>query len=77
MDLKRISSVEEECISLYIVSQSKIISNLSIILFRETYGYSFVGINQSNEPIELTVDAAKLSKDMLYLPSAGKYSKII
>jgi len=32
------------------------------IIFSETYSYSYVGINLSNSPIEVTVDAAKYSK---------------
>lgn len=46
-------------------------------VFREAYSYSYVALNQSDEPIEITLDAKKESKDMEFLPRSGKVSKII
>lgn len=44
--------------------------------FRETYSYSFVGINISTNPIELSIDGND-SKDMLHVPSSGRVTKTI
>jgi len=43
----------------------------------DTYAYSYSAINTSDSPIEITINAADQSKNMLYLPSKGIVTKVI
>ncbi len=73
-DLRKISLTEETLIKQFIAFQSKF---FDCYIFSETYSYSYVAINQSDSPLEITVDASTNSKDMVYLPKSGIVTKVI
>lgn len=77
MVLRKISSQEETITKSFIAFLSILILTLNFVIYRDTYSYSYVGINLSAEPLEITIDAASESKDMIYQPKSGKCTKII
>jgi hypothetical protein len=46
-------------------------------LFRDVYSYSYCATNISDKPLEITLDFTKQSRNLIYVPSSGKVTKVL
>lgn len=75
-DLKKILSLKKENILFSIAILRKLIL-IIINCCSDVYSYSYCVKNISSDPMEITLDFTAKSKNLFYVPSSGRISKIV